>query len=225
MKKSKFSLVELMLTFFICLLLALFLQPRTCRASTTVYPGVLWGQTILSTSYTNGVPYYIYNTNYDTIVGAAGTNSVGQVTNNVIQGIVLAGSTNFFNLAITSGQQPNTNMWPSSAFTLMSSYPNTYSAPANNVGFWFDTQLMASNNVAADVIYRFALNPDGAGRLWVSNAFQLTSHFAINSSNLPPQFTNWAATSMSVIALQQIENVTTNALTNGILGATTKPGF
>lgn len=207
------------------LLFALLVFPA--QATTLVYPGVIWSQTILSTSNSNlGVPNYTYNTNYDTIVGAAGTNSVGQVTNNALKGVVLAASTNFFNLSVSTGSQANTNMWPAAAFTLLSTYPNTYAPPSANVGFWTGgVNLMQTNNVASAVVYRFALNPDGTGQLWISNFYALSTSVAVNVSNLPPTFANTNFGAAAILALQQVENPTTNAWTNVLLGASTKADF
>lgn len=178
-----------------------------CHAGNTAYPGLLWS----------------VSTNYNVTVGASGTNSSGVITNNASTGVVLGASTNFFNLSSTSGNQPNTNLWPSVGWTMLTSYPNTYAPPANNLTLYTAGALTATNATSTAITFRYAGSVDGS--LWVSNYFVQTYTVAINSFTPGPILTNTTTGALPFVALQEIDNPGVAAFTNALLEASAKPGL
>lgn len=179
-------------------------------AGTTPYPGVVWNQS---------------GTNFNVAVGPTGTNSSGVYTNNALTGVVLGATTNFFNLSgsaqLPATSQPNTNLWPSASWSLLTTYPNTYAAASANLQFYFQLPLTATNATSTAVVLRFAGSVDGS--LWVSNYFNYTYTIPVNTLNAGGVLTNINTGALPFIALQAIENPGVAAITNAVVEASQKP--
>lgn len=164
-----------------------------------------------------------YNTNQVVTVGG---------TNYPI-GYFPASSTNYFNLTVTNGAQPNTNEWPSSVFSTSGGLPGTgignyipgnanYQS-FNNFGL-FSTAAQATTNAVANVSvidYAGTMN----GIIWQSNLFStsftptanVVTYWSISQQLVS---TNWQS-----IAVQDVRvPLTTGGVTNVTVDVGTKPG-
>jgi len=182
------------------------------------------------------------------------TNSSGTITNNFQLGTVPASSNVVFYLSSSAGALPpitttnalgsagGTNNWPpvlpAQPFypgggvngSGVGGYPNTLYGPYNNLLVAITYQSVFTNNVAGVATFIFAGSIDGV--LWQTNLFSLaltTPVYSGAGTGLAPtngiEYVAFASAAWPIIALQQINNAGTNAITNIVVEVTGKPGI
>ena len=163
-------------------------------------------------------------TSYNQIVGVDGTNSSGVFTNNVQQGVVLALSTNFYNLSWTPNSQVNSNQWPAAVFSPQGSYPNTLAGPSRLEDIITQGAFTATNAVGAQTIFiKYAKTADGT--VFITNALTLAFTASANSLAIAPTDTNYDSLASGYFVLQEIDNTNAVAVTNLFNEVSDKPGF
>jgi len=161
-----------------------------------------------------------------------GTNGSGIYTNTFQNGQVPGASNIVYQLAGSTGLQPNfgTNGFLPSAVDNLTGYPNTLYGPQNYVTIVTTGNLLATNATSTAVVFRFAASADGgtgSAGLWVTNYAVVTLTIPINAtSSTQPCSTNTVATGgWNYLALQAIENPGVSALTNIVVEVSGKPGL
>jgi len=156
---------------------------------------------------------------YQTLVnGYAWTTNTVLVGSTLYQnGVVLAASTNTFNLSGSTGSQLNTNLWPAAAQSIQGGYPSTLNGPARYEGIY----LYATNTAGTATTYtvNFGGSVDGASP-YVTNILSLTATCGV------PLYTNWDSGALPILNLQSVGNTNgAAALTNIVIQVTDKPGL
>lgn len=161
---------------------------------------------------------------------------VGTATNQI--GVVLVTSTNSYNYGMASiasysstswtfsGNQSNTNLWPSYGWTLYGSYPGTAYSPLNNVLVYWTGTLGVSNAAAVTATLAFAGSADGTN--WVPNVLRVPLTFPIASYTPTPTttgITNWSSQAWPYLTIQGIEDPSsTSWITNIVVDVDAKSG-
>ena len=161
-----------------------------------------------------------------------GTNGSGIYTNTFQNGQVPGASNIVYQLAGSTGLQPNfgTNGFLPSAVDNLTGYPNTLYGPQNYVTIVTTGNLLATNASSTAVVFRFAASADGgtgSAGLWVTNYAVLTLTIPVNAigSTQPCQTNTVATGGWNYLALQAIENPGVSALTNIVVEVSGKPGL
>lgn len=165
----------------------------------------------------------------------SGLNGAGAVTNNFQLGTCPGSSNILFALTPSSGQQPQlgTNGFLPSAEVnsdggtppnFIGGFPNTLYAPWNNTCIGVYGSLVATNATSTAVVFQFATSIDGT--IWQTNYQTVTMTVPVNSFSPTGLVTSTFTTGGNCyVALQQINNPGTAALTNIVVELNGKPGL
>ena len=187
------------------------------------YAGNSW------TTFQNGNLYSnILNAAYNAGFVTNSSGQVIQVTNNFQIGTSPGSSNVFYYLSGNFGAQPGlgTNGYlPAEVFNSEAGYPGTLSGPNNFIGVVIAGNLVATNSTSTAIVAQFAGSVDGT--LWFTN--YLTVGFTVPINSTVPAGTvvqtNIQLGGVSYLALQQINNPGTAALTNILIEVNGKAGL
>lgn len=141
-----------------------------------------------------------------------GTNTFLVGTSNSIVSVVLAGTTNFYNLSSTPNSQANTNQWPACPVQIQDNMFN----PSRWTTIMDQFQCGAANTGNLTVRFAGTLN----GTIWQTNPCPLIMVITANGTGYAQGSTNWDSGAWQGLTVYSVEN--TNLLvgiTNQWLGS------
>ena len=147
-----------------------------------------------------------------------GNTNVGYTTN--INGVVIAGTTNYYNLAGSLGPVTITNgWWPAAGWSPQANYPNTLYGPYRGNVLIFGGTLMSTGVVTTTLTFAGSVD----GQMWQSNLLTWVITPATNQKTVA-QYTNYDSYAWPFLALQNWTSANAN-LTNCVLETSGKPGL